>query len=543
MKKKSYSKEILGKYWKEIVLNIVILIIISLLAIIGPFVLKSVLSTNEISGFSAKNIGIYIIVITVLYAFKFLYNRFKFAFAEHFKNEETVSLYKRVFKMKYEAIKKLEPTYITERVSGTVDTVFGLYCSSVSGIFLSALVMLISLIIMIRINWILALLYFLQIPLQYIGFQRLLNGEKSKLVSLSTKLQTVRAKGNKNIKAIMSDIDSIKQHSAEDGILNFIRGASSDIFRMERVGNSYAMDVCTILEYISTLLKNGSYIFIIYLYVRGNVSVGDLVYLNLMNDLYFGSIGDVINIQINLRNLKGSLQFVNSEIDSNVEEDGDKEIIESVRTVEGHIRDLAYADDQIIVEDGSFKLTQGDIAAFTGDSGTGKSTIVKLLNKFMVGQDIKVNDISVSEIKNSSIRNKIYYLSQNSYLLPFTIKDNILLGNRNYDENRWNKLLSMPFMDKILAKGLETEVLENAENLSGGERQKVLLARIFMQNPDVIILDESFNSLDEKTGEEILGTVCDMYSDKIIVLISHAETYLKACNKRYAIHNKKLCLE
>lgn len=543
MKNKSYTREIMGKYWKEIILNIAILIIISALAIIGPFVLKNVLSISETGGFSGKNIGIYVMVITVLYIFKFIYNRFKFMFSEHFKTEETVNLYKRVFKMKYEAIKKLEPTYITERISGTIDTVFGLYCSSVSGIFLSAFVMLISLAIMISINWVLALLYFLQLPLQYFGFQKLLNGENSKLVALSTKLQTVRAKGNKNIKAVMCDIDNIKQYSDEDGIINFIRTAGMEIFRMEKVGNSYAMDVCTILEYVSTLLKNGSYIFIIYLYVQGKVSIGDLVYLNLMNDLYFGSIADVINIQINLRNLKGSLRFVNDEIDSNLEEDGNREMEEPIKKIEANIRDLSYAENQIVVKEGEFELVRGDIVALCGESGTGKSTMVKLLNKFLGGQDIKINNIPINELRNRTVRRKIYYSSQNSYLLPFSIKDNILLGSRNYDAKRWNKLLSMPFMDKILEKGLETEVLENAENLSGGERQKILLARIFMQNPDVIILDESFHSIDERTGEEILKTVCDMYADKIIIIISHSDTYWKVCNKKYAIHNKILSLE
>ena len=70
----------------------------------------------------------------------------------------------------------------------------------------------------------------------------------------------------------------------------------------------------------------------------------------------------------------------------------------------------------------------GDIVALTGDSGTGKSTFVKMLNKFLKGDGIRINDCDLHEISNRFIREKVYYLAQNSYLLPFSIKDNITLG-------------------------------------------------------------------------------------------------------------------
>lgn len=130
-------------------------------------------------------LGSYLLIVTLLYLIKFVYNRYHFWFSERFKNQETTHLYRKIFQMSYQKINELEPTYITERVSSTVNTIFDLFCSSISGIFVSALTMFVTLIIVSRMNPTLALLYFLQIPLQYFGFQKLLNGEGSKLQQLA----------------------------------------------------------------------------------------------------------------------------------------------------------------------------------------------------------------------------------------------------------------------------------------------------------------------------------------------------------------------
>ena len=86
-------------------------------------------------------------------------------------------------------------------------------------------------------------------------------------------------------------------------------------------------------------------------------------------------------------------------------------------------------------------------------------------------------------------------------------------------------------------------VYENGANLSGGDKQKIMLGRIFLQDPDVIIMDESFNAIDEKSGEDIITEILAMYADRIIIIISHSERYLKHCNKRVIIKNKKLMVQ
>ncbi len=164
-----------------------------------------------------------------------------------------------------------------------------------------------------------------------------------------------------------------------------------------------------------------------------------------------------------------------------------------------------------------------------------------MLTKFLRCEGIKVNGYDIRCLENRALRERIFYLAQSSWLLPFSIKENITLGNA-VPEEKWRQLLQMEFMQKFVRSeaGLDRMVYENGANLSGGDRQKIMLGRIFLQDPDVIILDESFSALDEKSGEDIITKILSMYPDRIIMIISHSERHLRHCNKRAVIREKRL---
>lgn len=534
-----YDRELFGRYYKDILKNLSLLLMISALSVTAPLLLRNALDYTVSVDLRPKMLAYYLVMITLLYIIKFWYNRFHFWFCEKFKNYETINLYRKIFHVSYDKINEMEPTYLAERVSSTISTIFNLYSTSLTGIFVSAVTVIAVLWVVTEINAKLAVLYFLQIPLQYFGFQKLLNGEKSKLAMYSDRLQNISAKNNKNIKAVIADVNSIKQYSDAEGILSFIETSIGKITQMERKANSYAMDMCTVLEYLSLLLKNSCFFYITYLYVTGRASIGDMVYLNLVNDLYYYSISDMIDIQINLRDLHGAARFVSEEIEANYEENGNI-VLDRIDTISGRIKDIGYGDT-ILITEGRFAFEKGDIIALTGDSGTGKSTFVKMLTKFLRCEGIKVNGYDMENIENRSLREKVFYLAQNAYLLPFSVKENITLGS-SVAEEKWKQLLDMDFMRKFTEKeqGLDMPVLENGANLSGGDKQKIMLGRIFLQNPEVIILDESFSAIDEKSGEDIIAEIIRLFSDKIIIIISHSAKPLKHCNKSVMIREKRL---
>ena len=477
MREKSYPIELFRKYRKEIAVNIFLLLIITCLSVTGPLVLRNIMNRTGVV-FDQKSAAVYFTILFLLYFFRFLSNRYKFSFEEKFKNLETVNLYQKIFRMRYDKINQLEPTYLSERVNTTVDTVFHLYASSITGIFVSGLILLITLSMVFRINKILFAIFFVQVPLQYFGFQKLLNGEHSKLAGYSALLQETKAKSSKNIKVLLADVNGVKQYGESGIILPLIRENLKEVNSLGKKANRYAMDVCTILEFFCVCLKNASYFLILFLYMIGEAGTGDFIYLTLINDIYYGSIGDVIKIQINLRELKGAFAFVSEEVEKNYEESGTKEL-KDVVSMEGTLHNVGY-EGKILIEDGAFHMEKGDVIGIVGESGCGKTTFVKLFNRFQDGGKIVVNGHDITEYDVASLRKKILYLPQNTYLLPCSVKENLFIGNQG-DHHRWDALLRLKFMQKLIDGGLEKIILENASNLSGGDRQKIILGRIFLQ--------------------------------------------------------------
>ena len=121
-----YDKELLQRYYKDILKNMALLLLISSLSVIAPLLLRNAMDITFQGGFRAGMLFWYLVVLTFLYSIKFAYNRFRFWFAEKFKSEETVNLYRKIFHVSYDKINEMEPTYIAERVNHTVSTVFNL---------------------------------------------------------------------------------------------------------------------------------------------------------------------------------------------------------------------------------------------------------------------------------------------------------------------------------------------------------------------------------------------------------------------------------
>ena len=536
---KKYSIELLKQYHKELFINIVLLLTVCVLSIAGPVILKNGLNDIYNSTSILKTLFKYACVLFGLYLFKFMQNRFKFWFGLKFKKNEFQKLYNEFFHMNYDAIQDKEPTYIMERIENTVQTVFNFFSASLTGLLVSMIISITALCLIFTINKTLFIFYLIQIPLQYIGFKKLLNGEKSRLTLLSKDLQTKRAICKKNLKVIVSSPENMKQLADKKGIKDLIVNNFACVLNAEKKGNQYAMDVCVILDFIASTLKNASYIIIVIYFGTKIISFGDLAFLMLINDMYYSSLSDMLNLQIDMRELAGALDFVDIDLRYNVESNGNVRI-EHVNEITIESKSIGY-EDNILLANVFAKFDVGDIVFLTGESGRGKSTIAKMIAKLNLNDGVKINNYDIKDINNEDVRKKILYISQKTELLPTSIINNITLGE-HYSDDVLDNLYAEPFMDKIIDLGLDTEIQENRANISGGDAQKIILARTILMDPDVLILDESFNSIDFETGKDIMTYIRDKFNGRIIILISHSQEYRYLCNKECKIMDKHLII-
>ena len=200
-----------------------------------------------------------------------------------------------------------------------------------------------------------------------------------------------------------------------------------------------------------------------------------------------------------------------------------------------------------IFDSTSAHIEKGDKIALIGDSGIGKSTFVKLMMRFWDVNEgkIKLDNKNIKEVSTNSIRNTQTLVSQETYLFNESILDNIKIGNVDATKEeviKAAKMASIHDFIETLPRGYDTKVGELGGNLSSGEKQRIGLARAFLSNGDVLILDEPTSNLDTLNEGEILKSIKENCEDKTIVLISHRKSTTAVCNKTYKLENSKLIM-
>ena len=182
----------------------------------------------------------------------------------------------------------------------------------------------------------------------------------------------------------------------------------------------------------------------------------------------------------------------------------------------------------------NIRIRKGEKVIFKGESGCGKSTLCKLLNKeYDYKGSIKINDKELSNINLNSLRNNITYSSQQEYIFNGTIKDNITLGLK-IDEQEFNKVANICMLDRIIKNRpfkYDTFLFGGAGDLSGGERNLIILARALIRNSKILILDETMRELNDEVENKILDNIFKYYKDTTIIYVSHKnkKEYFKRC--------------
>ena len=201
-----------------------------------------------------------------------------------------------------------------------------------------------------------------------------------------------------------------------------------------------------------------------------------------------------------------------------------------------------------IFDDIDLEIKKGDKIALIGDSGIGKSTFVKLLMRFFdVNKGtISINNRDIKEIPTKALRESQTLVSQETYLFNETIEDNIKIGKINATREEVieaAKKASIHAFIETLPNGYDTKAGELGSNLSSGEKQRIGLARAFLNDGQVLILDEPTSNLDTLNEGEILKAIKENCEDKTIILISHRKSTTSICNRVFKVSNKKLLEE
>lgn len=210
--------------------------------------------------------------------------------------------------------------------------------------------------------------------------------------------------------------------------------------------------------------------------------------------------------------------------------------LEKIETIEFSNVHFSYTGYEKNIENFNFLLNKNEKLALVGRTGSGKTTIVNLLCRFYepVKGKIKINDIDYSEYSISSLRKRIGYVMQETYIVHDTIMDNIKYVNENItDEEVHNIFKKLNMHEKImkLKDGYNTDIRTNQDILSTGERQMINFARVMAIDCDVVILDEVTSALSYETEMLVNNAIKEVTKNKIAIIIAHRLSTIKDCGK------------
>ena len=205
---------------------------------------------------------------------------------------------------------------------------------------------------------------------------------------------------------------------------------------------------------------------------------------------------------------------------------------------------FAYGEEQIL-SDVSLSVKKGEILGIHGRSGSGKSTLLKLLMRFYDPKSgsIKINGETLPNINTRSLRDNIAYITQQTYIFNETIEENIRLARRDatLDEiMEAAKKASIHDFILSLPEGYQTKMTELGGNLSDGEKQRVGIARAFLHNAPIILLDEPTSNLDSLNEAMILKSLLNVKAEKLIILVSHRQSTMAICDQVIGIENGRM---
>lgn len=207
--------------------------------------------------------------------------------------------------------------------------------------------------------------------------------------------------------------------------------------------------------------------------------------------------------------------------------------------------DFAYHERDKLFSDLSFNVKSGETVAFVGSTGSGKSTIVKLLLRFYSYNSgkILIDNQDITSLQLAGLRQQIGLVSQDTFLIDGTIADNIAYGTFNATMEEITRVARLAEADRFISQlpeGYNTLVGERGQKLSGGQRQRIALARAIIKNPAILILDEATSALDNQTEDLIQKAMEHVAKDRTTIVIAHRLSTIVNADKIHVLEEGKI---
>ncbi len=376
------------------------------------------------------------------------------------------------------------------------------------------------------VHWVIAPMFLLTVPL--LGTLSSVLSKRIKKIQKVIVAETTALAGSTT--ESLRNIELVKSLGLADQEVTRLNATTEKILKLELKKVKYIRSLSFIQGTFVNLLRTSILFLMLYLIFSQKITVGQFFSLLIYSFFIFGPLQELGNIINTFRETEVSLQNFRDIL--NTPKDPKPASPRPIANIDSLTFDNVSFQHQSgstpALSDISFTVSRGDTIAFVGPSGAGKTTLVKLLVGLYqprIGA-ILYNDIPASEIDLDKLRERIGFVTQDTQLFSGTIRENLKFVNPAATDEECLEVLHKSAANSLLAradKGLDTVIGEGGVKVSGGEKQRLSIARALLRDPDLIVFDEATSALDSLTEEEISRTMRDVANSRHVmsILIAH----------------------
>lgn len=373
---------------------------------------------------------------------------------------------------------------------------------------------------------------------------------------LSKKIKTVQRSINREtnkmsgvITESLRNIELVKSLGLTFPEIRRLREQTKKIYDLEMVKVRKVRTLSFLQGTTLNLLRQSILFILLWLIFRKVLTTGELITMQFISTSIFGPLQDLGNIILQYREVEASLNNFDALMKKPIElrpeepvETGPLKDLEFKNVVFKHKTAAGNAIDEV-----NFKVSTGETIAFVGPSGSGKSTLVKLLVGLYkpVSGEIFFNGQRAVDIRYNALRRQIGFVTQDTQLFAGTIRDNLLFVKSDATDQEIIEVLNKAACGPLLARspqGIETILGEGGMKLSGGEKQRISIARALLRHPRLLIFDEATSALDSLTEEDITSTIRNISAarEQITIIIAHRLSTIMHAGTIYVLEKGRI---